>query len=81
MDCKEAKEFLSQHGIKYIEYDLTRDPDKEEEMKKRTGSRIVSAFVIRDTTLPSFIKRPKIFIGFEVNKNKIIQLLKVQNRN
>lgn len=78
LDCKEAKEFLSQNGIKYIEYDLTRNPDKEEEMKKRTGSRIVPAFVIRDTRLLSIMKRPKIFIGFEVNKDKIIQLLKVQ---
>ncbi|WP_445662615.1 glutaredoxin family protein [Cytobacillus sp. FSL H8-0458] len=80
MDCKEAKEFLSQYGIKYIEYDLTRNPAKEEEMKERTGSRIVPAIVIKDKRLPSFIKRPKIFIGFEVNKDKILQLLNVKNK-
>ncbi|MFD5853482.1 glutaredoxin family protein [Cytobacillus pseudoceanisediminis] len=78
MDCKEAKEFLSQHDIKYIEYDLTQVPDKEKEMKKITGSRIVPTFVIKDKRLPGFIKRPEIFIGFEVNKDKFVKLLNVQ---
>ena len=49
-------------------------------MKERTGSRIVPAIVIKDKRLPSFIKRPKIFIGFEVNKDKILQLLNVKNK-
>jgi glutaredoxin 3 len=49
-------------------------------MKKRTGSRIVPAFVIKDKGLPGFIKRPKIFIGFEVNKEEIMDLLNIQEK-
>ncbi|WP_281278094.1 glutaredoxin family protein [Peribacillus cavernae] len=80
MDCKAAKEFLSQHQIHYTVYDLSQNPDKEDEMKKRTGSRIVPAFVIKDKGLPGFIKRPKIFIGFEVNKEEITDLLNIQEK-
>lgn len=47
-------------------------------MIERTGSRIVPTFVIKDKRLPGFIKRPEIFIGFEVNKDKIVKLLNVQ---
>ncbi|WP_413774790.1 glutaredoxin family protein [Cytobacillus firmus] len=61
MDCKEAKEFLSQHGIKYIEYDLTRNPDREDEMKERTGSRIVPALVIKIKDFPVLLNAQDLY--------------------
>ncbi len=35
--CKMAKEFLSQKGIEFIDYDVTKDREALEEMRKITG--------------------------------------------
>ncbi|WP_425593729.1 glutaredoxin domain-containing protein [Cytobacillus gottheilii] len=75
MDCQAAKEFLSQHQIDYTGYDLTKVPEKESEMVKRTGSKIVPGIIFLNTGLSKFLKQPKIFIGFEVNKKEIKALL------
>ena len=35
--CKMAKEFLSQKGVEFIDYDLTKDREALEEMRRITG--------------------------------------------
>ncbi|MDT8444123.1 MAG: glutaredoxin 3 [Desulfuromonadales bacterium] len=35
--CHRAKELLTQKGSIFVEYDVTRDPAKEQEMRQRSG--------------------------------------------
>ena len=79
LDCKEAKEFLSQHGIQYTEYDVSKEPGYEEIMKKRTGSIIVPAFIIKNRGVAGLIKKPQIYIGFHVNREDIANALQINN--
>ncbi|KIH77528.1 glutaredoxin 3 [Geoalkalibacter ferrihydriticus] len=46
--CKRAKELLHIKGIDYIEYDVTDDPRKEQEMRQRSGRTTVPEVFIED---------------------------------
>jgi len=48
-------------------------------MKKRTGSIIVPAFIIKDRGVVSLIKKPQIFIGFDANREAIANALQVND--
>ncbi|MCM3619616.1 NrdH-redoxin [Sutcliffiella horikoshii] len=65
-DCQAAKKFLSQNNIDFLEFDLTKVPGKEENLKDVSGARIVPTFVFKETIL-GFPKKPKVYIGFENN--------------
>lgn len=39
--CRRAKELLQLKGIDFIEYDITSDPGKEAEMRRRSGRQTV----------------------------------------
>jgi len=44
--CRRAKELLRIKGVDYIEYEVTDDPAKEEEMRQRSGRRTVPEIFI-----------------------------------
>ena len=76
-DCQDAKAFLAKHNIPYIGYDLSIEPEKEKELIRVSGSRVVPAFVFKQKTFLGFKRKPKVLIGFEQNKEEIKKLLVV----
>ncbi|WP_336823300.1 glutaredoxin family protein [Sporosarcina sp. USHLN248] len=76
-DCQEAKAFLAEHNIPYVGYDLSIEPEKEKELIKVSGSRVVPAFVFKKKTFLGFGGKPKVIIGFERNEEEIKKLLAV----
>jgi len=76
-DCQAAKEFLARNNIAYIDYDLTKQPSKEIELIKITGTRIVPAFVFKNKSLFGSLSKPKAIIGFERNIDEIKELLSI----
>ncbi|WP_025783305.1 glutaredoxin family protein [Sporosarcina sp. D27] len=76
-DCQEAKAFLAKNNIPYISYDLSKDPEKELELIKIAGSRIVPAFVFKNKSMLGLLNKPKVIIGFEQNFNEIKNILKI----
>lgn len=75
-DCQDAKAFLSDNQINYIEQDVSEDPEKEQRLVRLTGSRMVPTFVFREQSLLGKIKKPKVLVGYEANKELIHDLLK-----
>lgn len=74
-DCQEAKAFLAENNISYIDHDLSKEPEKEKELIKLSGSRVVPAFVFKQKSIFGFAGKPKVLIGFERNVNEIKRLL------
>lgn len=74
-DCQDAKVFLAKNNIPYIDYDLSKQPEKEKELIKISGSRVVPAFVFKKKSLLGFGSKPKVLIGFEGNEEEIKKLL------
>lgn len=74
-DCQEAKTFLAEHNIPYIGYDLSVEPEKEKELIKVSGSRVVPAFVFKEKSFLGLRTKPKVLIGFERNEEEIKKLL------
>ncbi|AQS55717.1 glutaredoxin family protein [Novibacillus thermophilus] len=70
-DCQAGKEFLARNNISYIDYDLTKQPSKEEELIQISGTRIVPAFVFKNKSILRLSKKPKVIIGFEWNVDEI----------
>ena len=54
--CKIAKEFLSQKGVEYISYDVTKDKDALKEMTKVSGGSL---------SVPVITIGDKVMIGFD----------------
>jgi glutaredoxin 3 len=75
-DCQAAKKFLSQNNIDFLEFDLSRVPEKEENLKDVSGARIVPTFVFKETIL-GLPKKPKLYIGFENNFDEIKGKLRI----
>jgi len=61
--CKMAKEFLSQKGYKFTEYDVTKDRAALDEMVKVSGARSV----------PVITACNEVMVGFE--RNRLEQML------
>lgn len=70
-DCQAAKMFLAKKDISYIEYDLSKQPEKEKELVKISGTRIVPAFVFKNNSILGSIRKPKVLIGFENHFDEI----------
>jgi len=45
-DCREAKRFLTEHGIPYTEIDIEREPGAADELLRHVGKRAIPQFVI-----------------------------------
>lgn len=65
MYCKMAKEWFEKNKIQYLEYDLSSDSVKREEVFKKTGQMAVPVIEIGD----------EIIIGFD--KSKLLKLLDI----
>lgn len=76
-DCQAAKAFLSNQNIAYKDIDLTQFPNKEGDLKKISGARVVPTFVFKGKSILGIRKKPKVFIGFENNFEEIKNLLSV----
>lgn len=63
--CKMAKEFLTEHKIPFLDYDLSQDVEKKDEVVKKTGQMAVPVIDIDG----------EIVIGFD--KEKISRLLEI----
>lgn len=70
-DCQLAKRELKQNKIEFVEIDLGDNPEKENELKQTTGSRIVPGFVFKEKSLLKKFKKPIVFTGYEMNKEEI----------
>jgi len=62
-NCKRAKEYLSQKGIPYIDYDVAKDKERTKEMMQKSGQLGVPVILVNDDVL----------IGF--NQSKLDKLL------
>lgn len=76
-DCQAGKAFLAEHHVSYINYDLSEHPEKEKDLRKLTGTRMVPAFVFKEKSLRGKLRKPNVLIGFENNLEEIKQLLKI----
>lgn len=47
--CQRAKELLQGKNVPFIEYDVSDDPSKEQEMRQRSGRQTVPEVFINDT--------------------------------
>ena len=61
--CHKAKEYLSQNGIAYIEYDVAKDQAKVKEMMEKSGQ----------LGTPVIIVDGEVLVGF--NQKKLDKLL------
>lgn len=46
--CQRAKDLLKIKGVDFTEYEVSDDPDKEQEMRTRSGRRTVPEIFIND---------------------------------
>lgn len=76
-DCQAGKSFLEKHRISYINHDLSEQPEKEKELRKLTGTRMVPAFVFKDKSLLGRLSKPEVLIGFESNIDRVKNILKI----
>ena len=70
-DCQDAKAFLAQRNVSYVEYDLSKQPDKEADLINISGTRMVPTFVFKDKKAFGFLRKPEVLIGFEQNFDEI----------
>lgn len=77
-DCQDLKNFLEEHQIPHKQYDLTKQPEKEKELKKITGNRIVPGIVFSQSYMLGLRKKAKSMTGFEQNKEEIKKLLEIR---
>lgn len=52
--CHQAKQFLNERGVKYIEYDVSRDQTAANEMIKQTGQMGVPVIVVNGEVVVGF---------------------------
>ncbi|MGE7768907.1 glutaredoxin family protein [Viridibacillus arvi] len=78
-DCQEAKAFLANNNISYIDYDLTQQPSKEKELIKLSGARMVPTFVFKNKSLFGLASKSTVIIGFEQNIDEVKRLLMINN--
>ncbi|MGB6779564.1 glutaredoxin family protein [Planococcus sp. 11815] len=73
-DCQDAKAYLAEHNIPYEHKDVGADPSLEQDMKNISGAKIVPVFAFYKKGL--FGKKlTHHFIGFERNRQEIVDLL------
>ncbi|MFE8703059.1 glutaredoxin family protein [Cytobacillus sp. FJAT-54145] len=74
-DCQEAKKFLASNHINYVDKDVSRNEELEQDMRKIAGNRIVPLFVFYQTGLFGRKKLLKHFTGYENNREEIHEWL------
>jgi len=52
--CRQAKEFLSQRGVKFTEYDVSRDKAAADEMIRKSGQMGVPVITVGDQVVVGF---------------------------
>jgi glutaredoxin-like YruB-family protein len=52
--CKRAKEYLSQKGINYTDYDVAKDKSKAKEMIKKSNQRGTPVIIVDDEMIIGF---------------------------
>lgn len=57
--CNVAKTYLTEKGVKYVDYDVSSDREKAKEMVQKTGQTGVPVIEIDDIVIVGF-DRPKI---------------------
>lgn len=77
-DCQDLKQFLDQHQVPHKQYNLAERPEKEEELIKRTGNRVVPGIVFSEPALLGLKKNYESITGFEINKDEIKQRLEIR---
>ena len=55
--CLDAKEYLEEHRIPFLEIDIGRDPAADEEMRRLSGQRYVPTIVVDGHVLANFDTR------------------------
>lgn len=78
-DCQAAKKFLTKKNISYIEYDLSKQPEKEGDLIHISGTRMVPTFVFKNPSFLGLISKPKFLIGFEQNIDEIRKILNIDS--
>ena len=53
-NCKQAKEYLSQKGITYLDHDVATDKVRLEEMMQKSGQLGVPVILVNDEVLIGF---------------------------
>ena len=71
-------EYLKKHHISYINHDLSEHPEKEKDLRKLTGTRIVPAFVWKEKSLKGLLRKPNVLIGFENHVDEIKKILDIK---
>lgn len=74
-DCQDAKKYFAQHQIKYVHKDVGENAEWEKELKEISGTRIVPMFAFYKKGLFGRKKLVKNFIGFDINKKEILELI------
>lgn len=74
-DCQAGKAFLAEHHISYIDHDLSNHPEREKDLIKLTGTRMVPTFVFKEKSWRGLLRKPHVMIGFENNQADIKKLL------
>ncbi|MBM7634022.1 glutaredoxin family protein [Geomicrobium sediminis] len=74
-DCQDGKKYLKKTQTPFVEHDLSNEPEKEDQLKKLTGSRVVPGFVFQKQSLLGRLQKPIVFTGFERNQNEIEALV------
>ena len=77
-DCQAGKAFLAKHEIPYIHHDLSKHPEREKDLRKLTGTRMVPAFVFKDKSIRGKFRKPKVLIGYEHNREEIKVTLNIR---
>jgi len=78
-DCQKGKAFLAEQRIPYINHDLSQYPEKEKDLRKLTGTRMVPAFILKKKSLRGWLSKPTVLIGFENNIDEIKKILLVKD--
>lgn len=52
--CKKAKEWLTEKGVNFSDVDVASDPDKAQEMQKKSGSMSVPVIDINGTIIVGY---------------------------
>lgn len=70
-DCQEAKKYLQENEIPYIDKDVSKNSSLEKELIQLSGTRIVPTFAFYKKGFLGSKKLVENIIGFEMNKQEI----------
>jgi len=70
--CRRAKEYLSQKGVKYTEYNVAKDRGKAKEMIQKSGQMGVPVVIVDDRIVVGFnqAELDKLLTSSSISENK-----------